>query len=132
MKIIQTDAAPAAIGPYSQAVVHGGVAYCSGQIAIVPETGKLLETEDVQEEARLVLKNLSAVLEAAGASLQSCLKVTVFLQDMGDFGAVNEVYAEAFGEHKPARACVQAAKLPKGVRVEIDALAAVLDYPFPY
>jgi 2-iminobutanoate/2-iminopropanoate deaminase len=126
MKIIQTRDAPAAIGPYSQAIVHAGVAYCSGQIAIVPATGQLLQTEDVQEEARLVLQNLSAVLEAAGASLSSCLKVTVFLQDMGDFGAVNEVYAQAFGDHAPARACVQAAKLPKGVRVEIDAVAAVL------
>ena len=125
MKIVQTTEAPAAIGPYSQAVVHAGVAYCSGQIALVPGTGQLLETEDVQEETRLVLKNLAAVLDAAGASLSSCLKVTVFLQDMGDFAAVNEIYAQAFGDHAPARACVQAAKLPKGVRVEIDAIAAV-------
>ncbi len=125
MKIVQTAEAPAAIGPYSQAVVHAGVAYCSGQIALVAATGQLLQTQDVREEARLVLENLSAVLEAAGASLSTCLKVTVFLQDMSDFAAVNEVYAQAFGDHAPARACVQAAGLPKGVRVEIDAVAAV-------
>ncbi len=124
MKAVQTAQAPAAIGPYSQAIVHGGVVYCSGQIALDPVTGVLLEG-DVQAEARLVLKNLSAVLEAAGSGLDRALKVTVFLKDLGDFAAVNEVYAEAFGAHRPARACVQAAKLPRDVRVEIDCIAAL-------
>lgn len=124
MKRIQTADAPAAIGPYSQAIVHGGVVYCSGQIALDPVSGVLLDG-DVQAEARLVLKNLSAVLEAAGSGLDHALKVTVFLKDLGDFAAVNEVYAEAFGVHRPARACVQAAKLPRDVRVEIDCIAAL-------
>lgn len=123
MKPVQTAQAPAAIGPYSQAIVHGGVVYCSGQIALDSVTG-VLQEGDVQDEARLVLKNLSAVLEAAGSGLDRALKVTVFLKDLGDFAAVNEVYAEAFGEHRPARACVQAARLPRDVRVEIDCIAA--------
>ncbi|HJN75687.1 MAG TPA: RidA family protein [Myxococcota bacterium] len=123
MRVVSTDQAPAAIGPYSQAIVHGDLVYCSGQVAIVPSTGELLQTSDVQEEARQVLANLAAVLEAAGTDLQHCLKVTVFLKDMDDFGAVNAVYAEAFGAHKPARACVEVARLPKDVRVEIDAVA---------
>jgi len=125
MRVVSTDKAPAAIGPYSQAIVHGDLVWCSGQVAIVAETGKLLETDDVQVEARQVLANLSAVLQAAGTDLQHCLKVTVFLKDMNDFGAVNAVYAEAFGAHKPARACVEVARLPKDVRVEIDAVATL-------
>ena len=119
-----TGNAPAAIGPYSQAIVHGGVVYCSGQIAINPATGALIEG-DVQAETHQVLTNLRAVLQAAGSDFDRALKVTVFLQDMNDFGAVNAVYAEHFGEARPARACVQAAGLPKGVRVEIDCVAAV-------
>ena len=119
-----TANAPAAIGPYSQAVVHGGVVYCSGQIAIDPATGALIKG-DVQAETHQVLTNLRAVLRAAGSDFDRALKVTVFLQDMNDFGAVNAVYAEHFGEARPARACVQAAGLPKGVRVEIDCVAAV-------
>ncbi len=119
-----TGNAPAAIGPYSQAIVHGGVVYCSGQIAIDPATGALIEG-DVQAETHQVLTNLRAVLQAAGSDFDRALKVTVFLQDMNDFGAVNAVYAEHFGAARPARACVQAAGLPKGVRVEIDCVAAV-------
>ena len=123
-EVVATGNAPAAIGPYSQAIVHGGVVYCSGQIAIDPATGALIEG-DVQAETHQVLTNLRAVLQAAGSDFDRALKVTVFLQDMNDFGAVNAVYAEHFGEARPARACVQAAGLPKGVRVEIDCVAAV-------
>lgn len=124
MKRVHSDHAPAAIGPYSQAIVHGGLVYCSGQIALDPTTGVLAEG-DVQAEARLVLKNLAAVLEAAGSGLDRAIKVTVFLKDLGDFAAVNQVYAEAFGDHRPARACVEVARLPRDVRVEIDCVAAV-------
>lgn len=124
MKQVHSDAAPAAIGPYSQAIVHGGLVYCSGQIALDPSTGALVEG-DVQAEARLVLKNLAAVLEAAGSGLDRAIKVTVFLKDLGDFVAVNQVYAQAFGDHRPARACVEVSKLPRDVRVEIDCIAAV-------
>ena len=123
-EVVATANAPAAIGPYSQAIVHGGVVYCSGQIAIDPATGAVIEG-DVQAETHQVLTNLRAVLRAAGSDFDRALKVTVFLQDMNDFGAVNAVYAEHFGEARPARACVQAAGLPKGVRVEIDCVAAV-------
>lgn len=124
MKQVHSDAAPAAIGPYSQAIVHGGLVYCSGQIALDPDSGALVEG-DVQAEARLVLKNLSAVLKAAGSSLDRAIKVTVFLKDLSDFAAVNQVYTEAFGDHRPARACVEVARLPRDVRVEIDCIAAV-------
>lgn len=124
MERVETPNAPAAIGPYSQAVVHGGLVYCSGQIALDAQTGALFEGA-VAGEARKVLENLSAVLEAAGSSLQHAIKVTVFLSDMDDFAAVNAVYAEAFGEHRPARATVQVGRLPKDVRVEIDCIAAL-------
>jgi 2-iminobutanoate/2-iminopropanoate deaminase len=124
VKQVRTDGAPAAIGPYSQAIVHGGLVYCSGQIALDPSSGALVQG-DVQTEARLVLKNLSAVLNKAGSGLDRAIKVTVFLKDLGDFAAVNQVYAEAFGEHRPARACVEVARLPRDVRVEIDCVAAV-------
>ncbi|MCP4807174.1 MAG: RidA family protein [Proteobacteria bacterium] len=123
-RTVHTDDAPAAIGPYSQAVVHGDTVYCSGQVALLPGTGELY-VGDIQGETRQVLANLEAVLEAAGSGLDRCLKVQVFLKDLGDFGAVNAVYAEAFGDHKPARACVEVARLPKDVRVEIDAVAAL-------
>jgi 2-iminobutanoate/2-iminopropanoate deaminase len=121
---VRTDGAPAAIGPYSQAIVHGGLVYCSGQIALEPGSGALVQG-DVQTEARLVLKNLAAVLDAAGSGLDQAIKVTVFLKDLGDFAAVNKVYEEAFGQHRPARACVEVARLPRDVRVEIDCVAAV-------
>ena len=124
MKRVHSDAAPAAIGPYSQAIVHGGLVYCSGQIALDPVTGVLADG-DVQAEARLVLKNLAAVLQAAGSGLNRAIKVTVFLKDLGDFAAVNQVYEQAFGDHRPARACVEVARLPRDVRVEIDCVAAV-------
>mgnify|MGYP002634854721 CR=1 FL=1 len=124
MTPVSTPTAPAAIGPYSQAQVHGGLVWCSGQVAIDPASGALVEG-DVQAEARQVLENLAAVLEAAGSGMSSVLRCTVFLKDLGDFAAVNEVYAEAFGEHRPARACVEVSRLPKDVRVEISCVAAV-------
>ncbi len=122
--IISTPDAPAAIGPYSQAVVHNGVVYCSGQIALDATTGALLEG-DVAQQAQKTLENLSAVLEAAGSSLNNALRLTVFLKDMNDFGAVNEVYKTFFTDSPPARACVEVSRLPKDVLVEIDAIAAV-------
>ena len=123
MKFIQTDNAPAAIGPYSQAVVHDGLIYCSGQVALSP-SGEW-QRGTAAEEARVALTNLTGVLEAAGSSLSAALKVTVYLQDMADFASVNEVYSEFFGDHRPARACVQAAALPGNARVEIDCVAVV-------
>jgi 2-iminobutanoate/2-iminopropanoate deaminase len=121
---IHTDAAPAAIGPYSQAMVHGGLVYTAGQIALDAETGELLQG-DIQAQTEKVLRNLSAVLEAAGASLQTLVKTTVFLRDMGEFTAMNEVYARFFGDHAPARSTVQAARLPRDCSVEIEAIAAI-------
>ena len=119
---ISTDNAPGAIGPYSQAVKTGNMVFCSGQIPIDPATGEFV-SGDVAEQTRQVLKNLSAVLEAAGADLNNVVKTTVFLADMNDFTAMNEVYAEFFSENKPARATVQAARLPRDARVEIDCIA---------
>ncbi len=124
MKFINTDSAPKAVGPYSQAVEAGGFLFCSGQIPIDPKTGELkLFDGDVTAQTKLVLSNLKAVLAARGLMLANVVKTTVFLADMGDFVKMNEVYAAEFGSHKPARACVQAARLPKDVRVEIEAMA---------
>jgi len=122
MDYISTPRAPAAIGPYSQAVRASGVLYCSGQIALDPESGAVVG-ETAAAQAEQVLANLRAVLEAGGASLGSVLKTTIFLADMGDFAAVNEVYARHFGNHRPARATVAVRTLPKQVLVEIDAIA---------
>ncbi|MEZ4316516.1 MAG: RidA family protein [Myxococcota bacterium] len=124
MKPVHTDAAPAAIGPYSQAVVANGMIYCSGQIAMDPASGALTGG-DVAAQTRRVLTNLSAVLEAGGASLGTVVKCTVFLKSMDDFAAMNGVYAEFFGDHRPARAAVEVSRLPKDVDVEIDAIAVV-------
>ena len=121
---VATDAAPSAIGPYSQAVIHNGLVYCSGQIAIDPANSTLLEG-DVAEQTDLVLRNLRAVLRAAGTDLDRVIKTTVFLKSMDDFAAMNEVYAKHFGEWRPARAAVEVARLPRDVDVEIDAIAAV-------
>jgi 2-iminobutanoate/2-iminopropanoate deaminase len=123
-KIISTEKAPKAIGPYSQAVVSNGVAYLSGQIPNDPATGQLVEG-DITAQTERVLQNLKAVLEACGASLDSVLKVSVFLKDMADFPKMNEVYARYFTSNPPARSTVQAARLPRDVSVEIDAIAAV-------
>jgi len=124
-RIVSTDGAPAAIGPYSQAVVHGGVVYTAGQIALDPATMEIVGGGDPAREAEQVLKNLGAVLEAAGSGFEHALRCDVFLADMADYAAVNEVYARFFGESVPARLAVQAAMLPKGVRVEIACIAAV-------
>jgi len=122
MKTIHTDQAPQAIGPYSQAVVAGEFVFTAGQIALDPATGEIAAA-DVAGQTERVLRNLAAVLEAAGSGLAHVVKTTVFLADMADFAAMNEVYARHFGTHKPARSTVQAAGLPKNVRVEIDVVA---------
>lgn len=123
-EIISTENAPGAIGPYSQAVKTNGMVFCSGQIPIDVATGEFV-SNDVAAQTEQVLKNLSAVLEAAGTGLNNVVKTTVFLADMNDFAAMNEVYARYFSENKPARATVQAAGLPRGARVEIDCIAIV-------
>ena len=122
LKRVHTDGAPAAIGPYSQAVVAGGWVFTAGQIALDPESGELVDG-GVEAEADRVLRNLKAVLEAAGAALDTVVKTTVFLADLGDYAAVNEVYARHFTTTHPARSAVQVAALPKGARVEIEAVA---------
>ena len=123
MKFVQTTKAPSAIGPYSQGVVANGMVYTSGQIALTPE-GVMLE-DDIAVQTKQVLKNLTAVLEEAGSSLDQVVKTTIFLASMDDFVAVNEIYAEAFGAHKPARSTVAVKTLPKNALVEIDAIALV-------
>jgi len=121
-EIIQTDSAPAAIGPYSQAIKTNGLIFASGQIPIDPQSGQFVEG-GIREQTKQVLKNLTAVLEAAGSSLSRVVKTTVFLADMQEFGAMNEVYGEFFKEEPPARATVEAARLPRDARVEIEAIA---------
>ena len=123
MKKVETKMAPAAIGPYSQAVIVGNLIFTSGQIPLNPETGKL-EGENITEQTHRVCQNLKAVLEAAGASLQSAVKTVCFLQDMADFAAFNQVYAQYFTE-KPARSCVAVKDLPKGALVEVEVVAQV-------
>jgi len=125
MKFVQTENAPSAIGPYSQAVVVNGMVYTSGQIALTPEGGDELLQEDVVVQAVRVMKNLEAVLVASGSSLSNVIKTTIFLADMDDFVTVNEIYAEAFGSHKPVRSTVAVKTLPKNALVEIDAVALV-------
>jgi 2-iminobutanoate/2-iminopropanoate deaminase len=120
---VTTRKAPEAIGPYSQALVAQGLVFCSGQVALDPEKGGALVGTDVAAQTRRVLQNLAAVLEASGSSLKKVVKTTVFLTDMGHFAAMNQVYAECFGDHKPARATVAVVALPKGALVEIDAIA---------
>ncbi|HEV2150697.1 MAG TPA: RidA family protein [Longimicrobiaceae bacterium] len=119
---VQTGGAPAAIGPYSQAIVHGGMVYTAGQIPLDPASMQMVEG-DVAAQTERVMQSLAAVLEAAGASLRSVVKTTVFLADMNDFAAMNEVYAKHFGDHAPARSTVQAARLPRDARVEIECIA---------
>jgi 2-iminobutanoate/2-iminopropanoate deaminase len=121
-EVIATDKAPAAVGPYSQAIRVGQFVYTAGQVAIDPAVGKLIEGS-VREQTEQVLRNLAAVLEAAGATLQDVVKTTVFLRDMGDFGAMNEVYSRHFGHNLPARSTVAVAGLPLGAAVEIEAVA---------
>jgi 2-iminobutanoate/2-iminopropanoate deaminase len=121
-KQIQTTQAPSAIGPYSQAIRIGEFLYTSGQIALNPENMKMMNSA-IEEETEWVLKNLEAILKADGMSLSHVIKTTVYLTDLGEFARVNQVYEKFFGETKPARACVQVAALPKGAKVEIDAIA---------
>ncbi|MBI5086993.1 MAG: RidA family protein [Acidobacteria bacterium] len=123
-EVISTGRAPQAIGPYSQAVRSNGLLFCSGQIALDPATGQLVEG-GIEEQTVRVLENLKAVLEAGGASLATVLKTTIFVKDMGDFAKVNEIYARYFPTDPPARATVEAARLPRDVKVEIEAVASV-------
>ncbi len=122
MKSVATSNAPRAIGPYSQAVITGNLVFCSGQIPLDPETMEIVG-DSITEQTDLVLTNLAGLLEAAGRSLQQVVKTTVYLKDMSEFAAMNEEYARHFGDHRPARAAVEVARLPKDVRIEIDAIA---------
>ncbi|HZY58911.1 MAG TPA: RidA family protein [Candidatus Binataceae bacterium] len=121
-RAIQTHGAPAAVGPYSQAIEVGGWIFCSGQIALEVGSGKLV-TGGIETETRRVMENLREVLDAAGASLRDVVKTTIFLTDLGDFEVVNRVYSEHFEQPYPARSTIQVAALPRGARVEIDAIA---------
>ena len=123
-EIVSTTNAPGAIGPYSQAIKAGGMVFCSGQIPIDPATGEFV-SDVVSEQTEQVLKNLSEVLKAAGTSLDGVVKTTVFLADMNDFAEMNEVYGRYFSDNKPARATVQAARLPRDAKVEIECIAIV-------
>lgn len=123
MKVVQTNEAPAAIGPYSQGIVVNNMFYSSGQIPLTAE-GDLLQG-DVKEQTHQVFKNLQAILKEAGATLETVVKATVFIKNMDEFAAVNEVYGEYFSVHKPARSCVEVARLPKDVLVEIEVIALV-------
>ena len=123
MEIINTTEAPAAIGPYSQGITVNNLFYSSGQIPLTAE-GELIQG-DVKEQTHQVFKNVQAVLKEAGASLESVVKTTVFIKDMNDFGKVNEIYGEYFHAHKPARSCVEVARLPKDALVEIEVIALV-------
>ncbi len=122
LNTIHTDKAPKAVGPYSQAVTANGMVWLSGQIGLVPERGELAG-EDLASQARQVMANLTAVLEAAGASLSDIVKVNIYLTDMNDFPELNALYAEWLGEHRPARATVAVAALPLGARIEMDVVA---------
>jgi 2-iminobutanoate/2-iminopropanoate deaminase len=124
VRIVHTENAPAAIGPYSQAVVAGNFLFTAGQIAIDPATGQIVQG-DVSAQTERFMHNLAAVLEKAGASWSDVVKTTVYLQDMADFPRVNEVYGRVMGDARPARSTVQVAGLPRGVLVEIDAIAIV-------
>ena len=125
-KVVKTDAAPGALGPYSQAIVAGGMVYCAGQIPLDPATGQIV-SGGIAEQTTQVLKNLRAVLKACGSDLDRAVKTTVFLKDMNDFAAMNEVYGkpEHFGAMPPARSTVEVARLPRDVRVEIEVVALV-------
>lgn len=123
MKTVKTDKAPAAIGPYSQAQIAGGLVFASGQIGINPATGAV--AEGLEGQARQVFKNITELLKAAGSDISRTVKTTVFIKDMNDFAAVNAIYAEYFTEPYPARSCVEAARLPKDVLIECEVIAEV-------
>ena len=122
MDFVSTGDAPKAIGPYSQGIIAGGLVFTAGQIAIDPASGEVVPGGAAEQTAR-VMQNLTAILRAAGSGLDRVVKTTVFLTDMADFAAMNEVYGKAFGNHRPARSTVAVANLPKGVKVEIEAIA---------
>lgn len=127
-KAISTEGAPKAIGPYSQAIEAGGFVFCSGQIPLDPATGEMVGGDDVRDQTRRVMENLGAVLTAAGSSFGRVVKTTIFLTDLADFAAVNEVYASFLGgASPPARATIQVAALPRGAKVEIEAIALARD-----
>lgn len=124
MKIIETKKAPAAVGAYSQGIVSNGFVYSSGQLPLVPETGELI-SDDIKKATKQSLENVKAIIEEGGSSLEKIVKVNIFLSDVNDFAQVNEVYAEFFGDHKPARSCVEVANLPKNGLLEIEAIAEI-------
>ncbi len=121
MKVVSTEKAPAAIGPYSQAIISGGLVYTSGQIAIIPETGEL--AAGLEAQANQVFKNLTELLKAAGSDMSKVIKTTVFIKHMDDFSAINAIYAQYFTQPFPARSCVEVARLPKDVLIECEAIA---------
>lgn len=121
MKTVATNKAPAAIGPYSQAQIVGGLVFCSGQIPVIPETGEL--AQGLEAQANQVFKNIAALLSAAGSDISKVVKTTVFIKNMDDFGAINAIYAQYFTEPFPARSCVEVARLPKDVLLECEAIA---------
>ena len=121
MNVISTDKAPAAIGPYSQAIVSGNLLFCSGQIPVIPETGAL--AQGLEAQANQVFKNIAALLTAAGSDISKVVKTTVFIKNMDDFAAINAIYAQYFTEPFPARSCVEVARLPKDVLLECEAIA---------
>ena len=127
IRAVDTNKAPAAIGPYSQAIVCDGKVYTSGQIPIDPATGGIVTEGGIEAQTRRVLENLKAVLEAAGSGLENVIKTTVFIKDMNNFAAVNGIYAEYFTPPCPARSCIEAARLPKDVGIEIEAVAVLSD-----
>lgn len=121
LKLVATEKAPAAVGPYSQGVQVGNLLFTSGQLPLVPETGELIS--DIEKATRQSLDNVKAILEEAGSSLEKVVKVTIFVADINDFGKINEIYAEYFSNHKPARSLVEVSNLPKGGVIEIEAIA---------
>jgi len=123
-KIVRTDKAPEPVGPYSQAVIAGGCVFCSGQLALDTSTGALM-TGDIRQETTRVMENLKEVLESAGCSFDNVVKTTIYVKDMNDFAAINEVYGSFFSDDPPARATVQVARLPKDANVEIDCIAVL-------
>ena len=123
MKPVATDNAPKAVGPYSQGMIENGLVFTAGQIGLVPDTGDMVE--GVEAQTHQALKNLRGILEEAGSGFPKVIKTTVFVQDIGDFQRINAIYAEAFGDHRPARSLVQAASLPLGALVEIEAIGRV-------
>ena len=124
-QIIQTNNAPQAIGPYSQAVMANGTLYVSGRIPVVPATGAIV-SDKVEDQTRQVMENVKAVVEAAGLTLDNVVKTTVFIKNMDDFAVINGIYSEYFKENSPARACVEVARLPKDVLIEMEAIAVVM------